>query len=500
MPHHKQYLPKSSTETLTCQEYQCLRRQSFAHSADFDYLLSQSLPCFDVRFVAGEPVLIARQYLASIWLPSGQRLEILPKITPQHSNDTMHPKDKTPHLMAVNDSRQWVANMLSQIAGRVSPRPMNAISHHGQRLSQQTWFEADKPWYTQLYQHFTDLILQVMDALPQQYQQRTQNTPQAQGKINFKQQLKHNLHRPHYFVTAKDHWQSHHLLWQFLLTAWQQAQFVLDAQASTRSQNQVLSAFIAQLNDGSLAGNAQSNPTLLANKLPKTQWHSAYQQLQQDKVAWLNQCTVTQRHLLIETIQWAWWFLQPTDTQALPFAGEKNIPCQAFMLNMSHAFEQWVTQCIAEQIATDDTLKDLELLSQPSFDWLVTQDRADTITRQLRPDVCLQRHSTLSLSTNMGSTNMSPITHVIDIKYKPLSGVASIDSSDLYQLQAYQYHLQAQQAWLIYPANEQFTQPIVLKNIQAMSNKANATVNNHDNSMTLVPFCVFTGRLLIDFV
>lgn len=467
------------SEVFTCFEHQRLVRDSFIEPADFDYLLMQQLPCFDIRFFAGEPQLIARHYLATLWLPSGQRLEILPKITPQHTTGM--------DQLAISETRHWVAQMLSQIAGRVNLHPLAAASQAGERHNEQ-WFDIQQPWYLQLYQRLLEQIIAVSQFLPHHYQQQTQNSPQASGKINFKQQIKHNLHRPHYFVTQKDQWQEYTLLWQFLLTAEQQAQQILGISHADRLQiNSKVSQF-QRLNSSTYQQISQVLATL-----PQPQWQATYDSLQRNQQQWLSQCSPQQQALLLETIEWAWWFLQPIAMQPQLSFRETGLPCQAFMLNMQHAFEQWVSVSIAKQIHTDQALigKQFELSIQPSYQWLCAPESAQVFNRHIQPDICVSQRVA---SQNSAAYAQRGISHVMDIKYKYLSRVASIDSNDLYQLQAYQRHLQAAHAWLIYPANENFNQPIRLQTVDKYHPHTAAS----QQSIVIVPFCTANARLLLD--
>ncbi|WP_230659391.1 McrC family protein [Psychrobacter sp. I-STPA10] len=483
----------SQLQTFTCFEHQRLGRDSFVDTTDFDYLLKQQLPCFDIRFFAGEPQLVARHYLATIWLPSGQRLEILPKITPYHAIEASPPNDVTIEKIAINETRRWVAQMLSQIAGKVALQPLVASAQVGHPQNK-PWLDVQQPWYLQLYQRLLEHIDAVAQFLPHHYQQQTQNSPQARGKINFKQQLKQNLHRPHYFVTQKDHWQTHTLLWQFLLTAEQQAQQMLGLSITDKQQIYSRMGGMRQPNSGAYHQHIQ----MISHRidiLPQTQWQATYDSLLRNKQHWLSQCSRYQQHQLLEAIEWAWWFLQPIAVQPQPSFKETVLPCQAFMLNMQHAFEQWVSVCLAEQIHVASVFVDKdskpELCIQPSYDWLSIKDPqtapiSQLLNRRIQPDICLLQHQ--DKQTNRATC--SYISHVMDIKYKYLPRISAIASSDLYQLQVYQSHLQARHAWLIYPAHNHFYQPVTL------TSSDNRHADMH--SMTIVPFCTTSARLLID--
>ena len=76
--------------TIIVFEHQTLTEADFKHPADFAYLLEQDFSCFAVQFKNGELALKSRQSLASIWLPSGMSLEILPKVAQDNDDAISH--------------------------------------------------------------------------------------------------------------------------------------------------------------------------------------------------------------------------------------------------------------------------------------------------------------------------------------------------------------------------------------------------------------------------
>ncbi|WP_227429845.1 McrC family protein [Psychrobacter sp. I-STPA6b] len=466
-------------EKMICLEHQILEQKDFAHQQDFEYLLSQDLPCFTLRFYKGMPQLLVRHYLAILRLPSGQYLEILPKITLQ---DIQQHK----RLALEQSARFWIARMLKRIAGRLSMQPLQVTGDYS-RLAQKELTETLPPWYVQLYHDFTNLIIKVSQCLPRHYQTQRQNATQIQGKINFKQQIKHNLHRPHYIISEREQLQDNELLWQFLLTGWHCAKTCLYADIPDVMANQYQRLYNTEMS--SLFD--ITNHHLLA----VTQYQSAYQALQQQQAGWQNQCNTEQRQFIYRAIEWAWWFLQPriasADTQGY-------LPQPAFMLNMPYAFELWVTESLRYQLQTAKS--PYKLQAQPSYDWLVMEENMGGIKsqkncRRIQPDICLIRQKDTEQRNIETEAQNAQITHVIDVKYKSLSHSRQIEASDLYQLQAYQHHLHASQAWLVYPANAQFQTPILLHQLSPSRRRQNMT-----QTMMIVPFCVQQEKLLIDFL
>lgn len=521
-------MPSLNTEKiLTCLEHKILKRQNFEHPNDFDFLLNQNLPCFEIKYHQGELSLSIKSFLTLILLPSGWRLEILPKITPLKEKS-----DLSTQKNAVMQSRKWVNLMLSRLmpnsikihtlANFAPNSPQDYFSpqdyldnsihnnsiynysiHTMQNSNQKKIQDKDKNqgdiitnWSDYLYQNYVACLENIIKNSPKEYIKKSQNAPNAKGKIKPMAQLK-NAHRPHFLVTEQQILQADSLLWQFLATAYWQLVYLIP-----KSRFKISPTLQQMLN------RYQKNPIAIGK------WQASYTRIKQISGYWRSQQSNYQMEQIYQALEWAFWLLNlfvygigtQTDLNQNYFNQNKlplntnhlsMPPCYAIMINMAHAFESWVSLSIQDwlnQIHPHYTLK-----IQPSFLWLRLdsmaimdkQDRSDyqSAGRKLQPDLCIF------------DENDHPMI-AIDVKYKSIQtpleqSLKDLDRSDLFQLYAYQHHLQCKEVWLIYPNTPYFYQSycLVESDLLGSFNYFNHSDDRLKSCIKILPFILQTGQL-----
>lgn len=464
-------------QVITCFEHQRLSRDVFLHQQDFEYLIKHELPCFNVGVKQGKTYLQVRHYLAKILLPSGATIEILPKVNAICTNaifatqsvliNTQASKQSNIHSIRVNSeqkeiqfAREWVGNMLADIAQynlqKIIPAidlsaaidksnnfdssfthllhlPLDNIS-----TTHNTGINNSDPWYEWLLNTACEKIAAAENILPNKYHTRSQNHPQARGKLNLSEQFKSNWHRPHYLYSEQAFFENDDRLKRFLATGWQQLLCLNDTKA-TQSKNNVFSGI---------------------KTLPINRWQMIYQALQRSKKTWRDQFNPVQLNVLTEALAWCWWILSnisaPVSNWRMSDPAEnisQNLPYPALMINMNHAFEAWVLSRLEAWVTKN--MAGCQLIVQPSFNWLLharkTSDSVEaslnSVIQKLNPDAYIKSAT-------------GQVTHVIDIKYKSINKVQDINGSDWHQLFVYQNHLNAENAWLIFPMTLGFNKRI----------------------------------------
>lgn len=486
---------------ISCFEHQRLSRQDFAHSADFDYLIEQELPCFAIEVKRGQLSLVVSHYLAKIILPSGLTLEILPKIsvetaaeTHQSSSQLLTTTDSTVALAKrkaeIVQARQWVATMLEDISKDNLGKELAALDLAAKpgfyppsypTIPSQLAIASrtlDKPWYEGLLATIRQALQQAAGILPNRYQTQVNNQPKAQGKINLAAQLKNNWHRPHYLYTEKAVFETDQLLAQFLTTAWQQLQ-------KLSAQNVINESSFDQRMPSSLQG---------VMVLPPGSWEGVYQQLKSNTASWGSQLSLVQAQVVTQAIEWGWWLLtQGSVAESRQGTENKSVdklPVASLMINMNHAFERWVLGKL--QSWASQQLANSRLIIQPSFDWLYLKTNfpksglKSKVVQKLVPDACIMIQE-------------GQISHVLDIKYKSLSAATKVSGADWQQLYSYQQRLNCQNAWLIYPKTKTFTQRLdVFDNLdENRHSNQDGDVSGRITQMSVIPFDSQQGLLLI---
>lgn len=162
---------------ITTFEHTILTKKDLINSNDFDWLIEQNFDGLTIQRKNQQWQLKFSHYIGVIGLPSGEQLEILPKI------------GKNTDIL---QTRQWVQRMLIDIWHILIPKQIPNITLQNiiqinQNLSVYDWLK------TIFWQQF----LQYQPN--QHYQQHEQNQAFLQGKLLIKQQILHNQHQPHKF-------------------------------------------------------------------------------------------------------------------------------------------------------------------------------------------------------------------------------------------------------------------------------------------------------------
>lgn len=161
---------------ITAFEYDILTEQHFSNSYDFDWLIEQNFDGFSIQRNKQQWQIKFSHYVGVIGLPSGEQLEILPKI------------GKNAQILP---TRQWLQQMLMAIWQTLTPKPLPNIAYQNYIVNQNcTIYE----WVQAI---FWQQFLQYQPN--QHYQQHEQNQAFLQGKLLIKQQILHNQHQPHKF-------------------------------------------------------------------------------------------------------------------------------------------------------------------------------------------------------------------------------------------------------------------------------------------------------------
>ena len=320
---------------LTTFEHATLTAEDFCHPHDFDWLIEQNFSCFSIVRKAKQWQLNVRHYLGVIGLPSGQPLEILPKIS---------------QCADIPTTRHWVQTMLADIWHTLPNTPLPSLAN--QHILPN--INADLALSTWLYQHFVARLSQYQPN--QHYQNIEQNQNYLQGKLLVKQQLQHNSHQAHKFFSQYD---------TFAATT-----------ASNRIIKTALQLFATlQIGQPAALVNAQFWHTI--EPLIPSQYAQFFAQSQSE----LHLLSPAQRQVTEPLLILSQWLLKLQ--QPLPSFAPNQLQL-TFLINMHTAFEKWVSCCIARQFAADFTA--LLQRSQP----LVLAENGDTLL-SIKPDIVLKR-------------------------------------------------------------------------------------------------------------
>lgn len=162
---------------ITTFEHATLTKKDFTHVGDFDWLIEQNFDGIAIQRKNRQWQLKFSHYIGVIGLPSGEQLEILPKIG--KNGDILQ-------------ARQWTQRMLIDIWHKLMPKQMPNIAlqkiiHINKHLSLIEWLKTI--FWQQFWQYQPN----------QHYQHHEQNQTFLQGKLLIKQQILYNHHKPHKF-------------------------------------------------------------------------------------------------------------------------------------------------------------------------------------------------------------------------------------------------------------------------------------------------------------
>ncbi|WP_227681418.1 McrC family protein [Psychrobacter alimentarius] len=474
-----------SNHVITVFEHQRLTAQDFMHSADFYWLMAQEFAVFTIKRKQGAWQLKVGHYIGIVLLPSGVMLEILPKLMANHDNPRIqHQSGHTAsHQNQLEKTRQWVQNMLFDLTQRSehpcklpNTKNLGQLSHHLTALP-----IATLPLPDWLIEQFLQRLAHYQPT--RHYQAQTHNQSSLQGRLLIKEQLRHNSMQPHKFMCESS------VLHQDMLgnRVIKSALVILAPMFSKSVSLKCLQAW-------------QKVPMLTQHERQQLVpiYHRAKRQLNMQPLQ-AQQLSVAQQLLDL-----AYWLLQQSDMTTGNGIDPKKISKNkvselrlCLLINMNQAFEQWVSQRIASTFM--QVSSQYRPLYQTQRVWL--SDAEGQACLSIRPDLLMYKAATShahqhsqSHTNDVPDANVSGhYSHVIDVKWKPLSHAALISASDAYQLTSYAQAYQAQQVWLVYPVQDDVRQPIALKQVQHENENAD-NVPNHAQ-LWLMPFNVLTGSI-----
>ncbi len=438
-------------------EHQRLHAQDFKYAKDFAWLIAKELSVFGISRVQGRWQLKVGHHIGMIVLPSGMVLEILPKPIGDTARHQMS-------AAAVQQGRQWVSRMLSDLSQPKADVPKRIQARHYQQFAKPLTpvNHSQPPLSAWLWQQFYRCLLQYRPAAS--YQNQQVNDSRLQGKLLLREQLQRNTHQPHKFA----------------------------CQISERSHDTLANRFIhsaLQLLYG--LANRQERHTLYAwwhaigtlNQQEYQQLTISYQRAQRQLLS--KPLNAQMRHAARELLQLSYWLLkhqQPSTPKGNLFANKSHAtePLRlCLLINMNHAFEQWVSGCIHKQLNAEIDAVDTryQVQYQPQTRWL--QDMAGQTHLTVRPDVLVSK----SFPPPVGRV----YTHVIDVKWKHMPDAKALRAADAYQLMSYAQAYNAPQAWLIYPVIGD-AQPTALTHTEQPASATAAT-------LWLIPFDVTRATL-----
>ena len=479
----------SKLSVMSVFEHQRLTAHDFVHPSDFEWLMAQEFAVFSTQRQRGQWQLKVGHYIGIIVLPSGMTLEILPKPI------AGLPKHNALQDDAIVSTRQWVQYMLSTLFN--PKKNPEAKPPHTQHLGQ---FSSHlSPLTSHTLPLSTWLMTQFLQRLSRYYPHKSYqidiNTQtQLQGKLLIKEQLRRHNAQPHKFVSEVSVLNQNMLHNRLIKSA-----FMLLA---TLFQNQLIP---------SLWQVWQPVTPLTVHELRQLQslYSSAKCQLNSQPLSALQLQSAQQ---LLDLAYWLLQAQQPniragsglqTPKSSLQTAASLRL---CLLINMNQAFEQWVSQSLADFFLSQNTSKTpcYELRYQPRDVWL-RDDKGQTCL-SIQPDMLVYRLHKSRNNENSTFDNKSPhpqimpnhmlnqapnsfrqCSHVIDTKWKHLAHARDISASDAYQLTSYAQAYQAEQVWLVYPTTDQKRALILL-----------TPANNTDPQQAklwLMPFNILTGRL-----
>ncbi len=470
---------------ITVFEHQRLTAQDFMHSADFYWLMAQEFAVFTIKRKQGAWQLKVGHYIGIVLLPSGVMLEILPKLMVNHDNPRMQPQSgcTASYQSQLEKTRQWVQNMLSDLTQRSDhPCKLPNTKNLGQLSQHLTALPiATLPLPNWLIEQFLQRLAHYQPT--RHYQAQTHNQASLQGRLLIKEQLRHNSMQPHKFICESSVLNQDMLGNRLIKSA-----LVLLAPVFSKSIS--LKCLQAWQKVSMLTQHERQQLVSI--------YHQAKRQLDMQPLQ------AQQLQAAQQLLDLAYWLLKQSDIATGNGIDSQKISKRnvselrlCLLIDMNQAFEQWVSQRIASTFM--QASRQYRPLYQTQRVWL--SDAEGQACLSIRPDLLMYKaatghdhHYSRSHKNNVPDAKLSGhYSHVIDIKWKPLSHAAAISASDAYQLTSYAQAYQAQQVWLVYPVQDDVRQPIALKQVQY----ENETADNESKhaQLWLMPFNVLTGSI-----
>ena len=499
---------------MTVFEHQRLMVDDFLQASDFHWLIAQEFAVFTIKRKQGQWQLKVGHYIGIVLLPSGMTLEILPKLMASASiGHTPKQPFFKPHQNSDSDSdisqaRQWVQNMLSDLANisnRYPSKPPNT-KNLGQFNAQVTPLPLAAPSLSDwLACQFLQRLARYQPT--QHYQAQVDNQATLQGRLLIKEQLRRNSVQPHRFVCERS------VLSQDML--------------SNRLIKSALVWLAPLLQTAMPPKSIQLWQQVCAlNHHERQRLESVYQQAKRQLA--LQPLSQMQAQAAQQLLDLAYWLLQCSDIETgngidatLSAKQHLSRPRLCLLIDMNQAFEQWASLRIgsmfeqlnlnyqalyqaqsvwlndAEGQACLSIRPDLLIYQTPSYDSIHDDKDDDKNGRKNPKDNAQSMNQSINQSMSQDMTNakkMRDYSHVIDIKWKHLSHSGAISASDAYQLTSYAQAYQAGQVWLVYPVQGSSRQPVALRQLTHGGSNSNSHDSNPVN-LWLVPFDVLSGTL-----
>ncbi|MEN2752018.1 hypothetical protein AAIR29_10275 [Psychrobacter sp. FBL11] len=460
-------------------EHQRLVAEDFIDVDDFAWLLAQEFAVFSIKRQRGQWQLKVGHYIGIVLLPSGITLEILPKAAAIMQKNSLNQSDE------IIRTRQWVQMMLADLM------VLSSRHHrlpHTKTLGQLSQYLTPLPTQTPpLSQWLISQFLQLLSSYQptKQYQTQSHNQSMLQGKLLIKEQLKHNSHQPHKFVCEVD-------------------QLSVDMLANRLIKSALV--FLEQLAGTSQVDHPQSISlsAALLSKLVYWRQITELSHYEQQRLSPLYQrakqqlttqpLSRLQRQSVHKLLDLAYWLLQmqystmPTGNGVGHKGGQMRL---CLLINMNQAFEQWASLRLTQlfEQSTSINQPSYQTFTQQKDIWL--RDTTGQTCLSIQPDL-LVYDTACEINSQRQRTDqanaVSHCSHVIDIKWKPLTHARDISATDAYQLTSYAQAYQAKQVWLVYPVMDDTTQPV------ALQQSIDSVESNHA-LLWLMPFNVTTGML-----
>ena len=485
-----------NANVITVFEHQRLTAHDFAHVADFHWLITQELAVFSIKRQQGQWQLKVGHYIGIILLPSGMTLEILPKLIASKSNDYQQQRYESSKFSAINQTRQWVQDMLADLTNsNHSQSKLPNTKNFGQFSNQLAALPTTKamPLSDWLIAQFLQRLVHHQPT--KHYRAQIHNQAALQGRLLIKEQLRHNSMQPHKFV-CESSVLSQELLCNRLIKS------ALHLLTPLSSPSMALSAL------------QQWRQVTELSCYELQRLESFYQQAKRQLA--LQPLSRQQLQAAQQLLDLAYWLLSQSAVQtgngikAQKLAKQNAAqPRLCLLIDMNQAFEQWASLCIAKMF------QQIDLAYKPLFQaqrvWL--HDVKGQACLSIRPDLLIYKSAHLQTEPNVKALDEDAVkpeshtsdcspqsgsySHVIDIKWKHLPHAGAISASDAYQLSSYAQAYHAEQGWLVYPVQDDSRQPILLKQ-QAYNDTDNDRIHEKPSNhakLWLIPFNVLTGKV-----
>ncbi|WP_440464714.1 McrC family protein [Psychrobacter sp. ASPA161_6] len=483
------------TNIMTVFEHQRLTVHDFLQASDFQWLMAQEFAVFTIKRKQRQWQLKVGHYIGIVLLPSGMKLEILPKMiasastsrTPQQQFYESHQNSASD----IRQARQWVQNMLSDLINPSNQyhSKLPNTKNLGQFNAQVTPLPLSAPSLSYWLAH--QFLQRLAHYQPtQHYQAQVDNHATLQGRLLIKEQLRRNSVQPHKFVCERS------VLSQDML--------------SNRVIKSALVWLAPLLQTAMPPKSIQLWQSVHAlNYHERQQLESVYQQAKRQLA--LQPLSQLQTNAAQQLLDLAYWLLQQSNIETgsgldtnLSSNQSSSRPRLCLLIDMNQAFEQWTSLRIASMF--EQLNLNYNALHQAQSVWL--NDAEGQACLSIRPDLLIYqmpnndiredksgRKTPYKNSHGTASAKKTRnYSHVIDIKWKHLSYSGAISASDAYQLTSYAQAYQAGQVWLVYPVQGNIRQPVALRQQVQGSSDRDSNPSNVAK-LWLVPFDVLSGTL-----